>query len=251
MTNQTTQQTQNNKAERVAVFIPELTVKGVILEEGTKENGHEGQTKITYFGYPKGKKTRFKKWFDNNKFELFNVEKHVKLLKEKTERRKKRIEDRKKQNKQNNKKSERKPLQVKVKYHDPEMPKLEKISVGDWIDLRSVEDVELKAGEYKLISLGIGMKLPKGYEVVIAPRSSTFKTWGVLQSNSLGVVDNSYSGNEDIYRFPAYATRDTKINKYDRICQFRIQRVMPKVEFVEVESLDEVSRGGFGSTGKN
>lgn len=152
--------------------------------------------------------------------------------------------------KKGNKKVENtKPLQIKIKYHDPNMPKLEKIVQGDWIDLRVTEDIELKAGEYKLISLGIGMKLPKGYEVVIVPRSSTFKTWGVLQTNSFGVVDNSYSGNDDIYHFPAYATRDTKIEKYSRICQFRIQRIMPKVEFAEVENLDEKSRGGFGSTG--
>ncbi len=141
-------------------------------------------------------------------------------------------------------------LEIKIKYFS-DIEKVQKINVGDWIDLRSAIDVELTQGEYKLIPLGVGMKLPEGYEAVVVPRSSTFKTWGVIQTNSQGVIDNSYSGNEDQWRFPAYATRDTKINKNDRICQFRIQKIMDKVEFVEVDNLDEVSRGGLGSTGVN
>ena len=140
-------------------------------------------------------------------------------------------------------------LQIKVKYFDKEIPKLQKIKQGDWIDLRAAETVELKQGEFKLIPLGIGMKLPKGYEANIVPRSSTFKNFGILQTNSFGVVDESYSGNEDQWFFPALAMRDTKIEKGDRICQFRINKKMPEVEFVEVEFLDEVSRGGHGSTG--
>lgn len=141
-------------------------------------------------------------------------------------------------------------LEIKIKYFS-DIEKVKKINVGDWIDLRSAIDVELFQGEYKLIPLGVGMKLPEGYEAVVVPRSSTFKNFGVLQTNGLGIIDNSYSGNDDQWRFPAYATRDTKINKNDRICQFRIQKIMDKVEFVEVENLDDVNRGGLGSTGTN
>ena len=140
-------------------------------------------------------------------------------------------------------------LQIKVKYFDKEIPKLQKIKQGDWIDLRAAETVELKQGEFKLIPLGIGMKLPKGYEANVVPRSSTFKNFGILQTNSYGVIDESYSGNDDQWFFPALAMRDTKIEKGDRICQFRINKKMPEVDFVEVEFLDEVSRGGHGSTG--
>lgn len=143
----------------------------------------------------------------------------------------------------------RKPLQIKVKYFDKEIEKLQKFNTGDWIDLRAAETVELKQGEYKLIPLGVGIKLPKGYEVNIVPRSSTFKNFGVLQTNSFGVIDNSYSGNNDQYHFPALAMRDTVINKNDRICQMRVNRIMPDLEIIEVEFLDEVSRGGIGSTG--
>lgn len=141
-------------------------------------------------------------------------------------------------------------LEIKIKYFS-DIEKVQKISVGDWIDLRSAIDIDLAEGEYKLIPLGVGMKLPDEYEAVVVPRSSTFKTWGVLQTNSFGVIDNSYSGNNDQWRFPAYATRETKISKNDRICQFRIQKIMGKVEFMEVDNLDEISRGGLGSTGKN
>lgn len=146
-------------------------------------------------------------------------------------------------------KREHQPLQIKVKYFDDEIPNLEKFSTGDWIDLRAAETVELKQFGYKLIPLGIGMKLPHGYEVNIVPRSSTFKNFGILQTNSYGVIDNSYSGNSDQYHFPALAMRDTVIQKGDRICQMRLNRIMPNVEFQTVEFLDEISRGGFGSTG--
>lgn len=140
---------------------------------------------------------------------------------------------------------------IKIKYHSDEIEKLKYIDgKSDWIDLRSSEDVELKAGEFKLISLGISMKLPKGYEAHIVPRSSTFKTWGIIQTNSMGIVDESYCGDNDIWRMPVYATRDSKINKNDRICQFRIVRHQPTVDFEEVAFLSEINRGGFGSTGK-
>lgn len=139
---------------------------------------------------------------------------------------------------------------IEIKYFDDEIEKIKKIDKGDWIDLRAAEEVELKAGEFKLISLGIGMKLPDGYEAHIAPRSSTFKTWGVLQTNSVAVIDNSYCGENDIWKYPVYATKDVTIHKNDRICQFRIVKKQPSIEFIEVEHLEENSRGGFGSTGK-
>lgn len=140
---------------------------------------------------------------------------------------------------------------IKIKYHDNEIEKIKKIAVGDWIDLRAAETVAMNKGDFKLISLGISMKLPEGYEAHVVPRSSTFKKWGVLQTNSMGIIDNSYSGTNDIWRFPAHAMRDTVINKNDRICQFRIVKRQPAVEFEEVNTLDSVDRGGFGSTGAN
>lgn len=142
-------------------------------------------------------------------------------------------------------------VQIKIKYHNPDLAKIEKIEVGDWIDLRAAENVKLSAGEFKLINLGISMKLPEGYEAHVVPRSSTFKTWGILQTNSIGIIDNSYSGTNDIWRFPAYAIRDTEIKVNDRLCQFRIVKKQPQVEFIEVDKLDDTDRGGFGSTGVN
>ena len=138
---------------------------------------------------------------------------------------------------------------IKIKYHNPNLVKLEKLSVGDWVDLRAAETVELKAGESALISLGVSMKLPHGFEAHIVPRSSTFKNFGVIQTNHMGVVDNSYSGTNDVWKFSALAYRDTVINENDRICQFRIVEKMPDVFFEEVDALDDVDRGGFGSTG--
>ena len=140
---------------------------------------------------------------------------------------------------------------IKIKYHTNEIEKLRYIDgKSDWIDLRSAEDVELKAGDFKLISLGVSMELPKGYEAHIVPRSSTFKTWGIIQTNSMGVIDESYCGDNDIWKMPGYATRDTIIHKNDRICQFRIMEHQPTIEFDEVEHLKGEERGGFGSSGK-
>lgn len=147
------------------------------------------------------------------------------------------------------KKQQRKPLQIKVKYFDQEIEKLSKIAIGDWIDLRAAETIELKQGEFKLIPLGVGMQLPRGFEANIVPRSSTFKNFGIIETNSMGVIDESYCGDNDQWFFPAYALRDTLISKNDRICQFRINRKMPKVDFVEVEVLGNEDRGGHGSTG--
>ncbi len=140
---------------------------------------------------------------------------------------------------------------IKIKYHNPKLTKIEKISVGDWIDLRAAENVTLKAGENSIISLGVSMKLPDGYEAHIVPRSSTFKKWGIIQTNHMGVIDSSYSGNNDIWGMPVYAIRDTEIKLNERICQFRIMKKQPEIEFVEVDHLDSVDRGGFGSTGAN
>lgn len=138
---------------------------------------------------------------------------------------------------------------VLIKYHDETIDKIEKIAQGDWIDLRAAETVELKAGEFKIISLGVSMKLPEGYEAHVVPRSSTYKKWGILQTNHMGVIDNSYSGDNDIWGMPVIAMRDTLINKNDRICQFRIVEKMDELQFEEVEHLSGKDRGGFGSTG--
>lgn len=140
---------------------------------------------------------------------------------------------------------------IKIKYFDKEIEKIKKIDNGDWIDLRAAETVELKAGEFRLIPLGVGMILPEGYEAHIAPRSSTFKNYGIIEVNSVGVVDQSYCGDSDQWKMPVYATRDTVINKNDRICQFRIMKKQPSILFKEVEKLNDTNRGGFGSTGLN
>ena len=137
---------------------------------------------------------------------------------------------------------------IKIKYHTDVEP-IKAIDGGDWVDLRAAETVHLTKGEYKLISLGVSMKLPEGYEANIVPRSSTFKNFGIIQTNSFAIIDNSYSGTNDIWRFPALAMRDTTINKGDRICQFRINKKQPEINFDVVSSLDNVDRGGFGSTG--
>ena len=142
------------------------------------------------------------------------------------------------------------PKTIKVKYFDPEIDKIKKIDKGDWIDLRAAETVEMKQGEYKIIPLGIGIILPKGYEAHVVPRSSTFKNYGLLQTNSCGIIDESYCGNNDQWYFPAYALRDTIVHKNDRICQFRIVEKQPEIKFEEVEDLNSIDRGGFGSTGK-
>lgn len=142
-------------------------------------------------------------------------------------------------------------LSIKIKYHT-DILQIEKHANGDWIDLRAAEDVEMNTGEDRLISLGVSMKLPAGYEAHIVPRSSTFKNWGIIQTNHMGVIDNSYSGNNDIWRFPALAMRDTKICKNDRICQFRIMKKQPEdLDLDTVDYLDDTDRGGFGSSGKN
>lgn len=144
--------------------------------------------------------------------------------------------------------TEIKPLEISVKYH-ADIDRIERIPIGDWIDLRTAEDVRMERGEEKMISLGVSMRLPYGYEAHILPRSSTFKRYGLLLTNGMGIIDNSYSGTNDIWHFPAYATRMIYIPKNTRICQFRIIKVQEPVSFTEVDELDKVDRGGFGSTG--
>ena len=140
---------------------------------------------------------------------------------------------------------------VNIKYFSKNILPIVFNSKGDWIDLRSADTIVLKKGDFALIPLGVGMKLPKGYEAHIAPRSSTFKNWGILQTNSVAVIDNSYCGDEDEWKYPVYATRDITIHRNDRICQFRIMKKQPKFKFKLVLHLEKVSRGGFGSTGSN
>ncbi len=140
---------------------------------------------------------------------------------------------------------------IQIKYFDKDIDKIEKISKGDLIDLRAAETVVMKKGDYKLIKLGVGMKLPEGYKANVYPRSSTYKNFGIIQANSVGQIDQSYCGDSDQWRFPAIAMRDTTIRKNDRICQFEIQKIQPEIEFEEVERLSSESRGGIGSTGIN
>ena len=139
-------------------------------------------------------------------------------------------------------------LNIKIKYFT-DIEKIKSIEKGDWIDLRAAETVELKKGEFKLIPLGIGMELPEGYEAHVVPRSSTYKNFKIIETNSMGVIDNSYCGDNDQWFFPAYALENTTINKNDRICQFRIIEKQPKIEFKEVKELKNPDRGGHGSTG--
>ena len=138
---------------------------------------------------------------------------------------------------------------IKICYVDKEMPKIEKINVGDWIDLRSRVELDYKAGDYLQIPLGIIMQLPNGYEAIEAPRSSTFKKYGIIMCNSIGIIDNSYCGPGDEWNFLGYALKDGHIDKYDRICQFRILKSMPYTEIIEIEEPEGESRGGIGSTG--
>lgn len=137
---------------------------------------------------------------------------------------------------------------IKVKYLR-DIQKIERFNVGDWIDLRAAEDVTMKAWEYRMIPLGVAMELPQGYEALVAPRSSTFKKLGIMLANSIGIIDESYKGDNDEWNFLAYAMRDTVIHKNERICQFRIIKHQPLIHLQEVETLGNADRGGIGSTG--
>ena len=156
-------------------------------------------------------------------------------------------------------------MKIKIKYFEG-AKKLEKIAQGDWIDVYANEDIFIPKGEMRLIPLGIAMELPRRYEAHLAPRSSTFKRWGIIQTNHIGIIDNSYSGDNDEWKYPAFCleSRDileteengftkvvsgTWIRKGDKIAQFRIMRTQPKIKFEEVEVLGNEDRNGFGSTG--
>ena len=142
-------------------------------------------------------------------------------------------------------------MKIEIRYLSDRIERLCYIDgKSDWIDLRAAEDIEMKAGEFRLIPLGVAMRLPSGYEAHIVPRSSTFKNFGILQTNHMGVIDESYCGSNDQWFFPALAIRDTVIHVNDRICQFRIMEHQPSLTFVENDLLDNRDRGGFGSTGK-
>ena len=140
---------------------------------------------------------------------------------------------------------------IKIKYFTDKIEKLAYIGgKSDWVDLRSAEDVTLKKGEFKLIPLGIAMELPKGYEAHVVPRSSTYKNFGVIQTNHMGVIDETYCGDNDQWFMPVLAMRDTRIHVNDRICQFRIMEHQPELVFEETEILGHADRGGHGSIGK-
>ena len=140
---------------------------------------------------------------------------------------------------------------IKIQYLNDEIERLRYIDgKSDWIDLRAAETVELKAGESCYLPLGIAMVLPQGYEAHVLPRSSTFRNYGILMSNSMGIVDESYCGDDDEWKMPVCATRDCRIEANDRIAQFRIMEHQPPIEFEECLHLGNPSRGGFGSTGR-
>jgi dUTP pyrophosphatase len=159
-------------------------------------------------------------------------------------------------------------MKIKIKYHDKDLTKLEKIEKGNWVDLRVSrirykignlwKEWDLKEKDYcyvqgqdMMFDLGISMQLPDGYEAVVVPRSSTYKNYKVVQTNSMGVIDNSYCGTNDVWLFPCKALYPSIIRHNDRVCQFRIQKIQPNFEFEEVEELENEDRSGFGSTGKN
>ena len=143
-------------------------------------------------------------------------------------------------------------MNIRIKYFSDKIEKLRYVDgKSDWIDLRAAEEVSLKKGESALIPLGVAMELPKGYEAHVVPRSSTFKNFGLIQTNSMGVIDETYCGDNVQWFFSAYALRDTVIHVNDRICQFRIMEHQPAVTFEETDVLGNEDRGGHGSTGKN
>lgn len=143
-------------------------------------------------------------------------------------------------------------IQALIKYHDADLLPVEQVHDGEWFDLRCAEDVVMAAGEFRVLSLGVTIRIPDGYEIIVAPRSSTFKTWGIILPNSIGVIDQRYGQDEsDIIRFPALAMRDTEIHKNDRICQFRFQKSQPKVQLLRVNWISGEARGGLGSTGRS
>lgn len=139
-------------------------------------------------------------------------------------------------------------MEIKIKYLADIEP-IKQAAPHEWYDLRVAKDIEIRAGEFELIPLGVAIELPKGYEAIVAPRSSTFKNLGIIQANSIGVIDHRFCGDNDQWMFPAYATRDIRIPKNTRICQFRILYCQPECEIIEVDHLGNEDRNGIGSTG--
>ena len=171
-------------------------------------------------------------------------------------------------------------MKIKIKYFSKDYPRLKKISKGDWVDLRvdsikcytrklkskmitkeeviTLENREwlgnqllYNKGDIIKFGLGVAMELPEGYEAEIRPRSSTFKKYGLIQTNSVGTIDNSYKGDNDEWMVEFIAMRDGTINRFDRVCQFRIWENQPSFEFEEVDRLGNEDRGGYGSTGRD
>ena len=143
-------------------------------------------------------------------------------------------------------------INIDVMYHNPDLIPINLLEKGDWIDLRASKEYKLFSGEFYLIDLGISIKLPEGYEAHIVPRSSSFKNWGIIQTNGIGIIDNSYCGENDVWMMPVLATKGADIHVNDRVCQFRIVKKMPNnIKINTVEHLDTQNRGGFGSTGTN
>lgn len=160
-------------------------------------------------------------------------------------------------------------MEMKVKYFEGQDKKLQFIDKGDWIDVFANEDVFIPVNSMGLVPLGFALELPEGYEAILAPRSSTYRNWGVIQTNSIGVIDESYRGNEDEWLIPLYCLTAIEqlsidagfkypliltgayVRKGDKIAQFRIQEKMPRkqISIVEVDELEGDDRGGFGSTG--
>lgn len=140
---------------------------------------------------------------------------------------------------------------IRIKYLDPELKPITQAHDGEWIDLRAAEDIVMHAGDFRVIRLGVAIQLPEGYEAIMAMRSSSFKKWGIIQTNGIGVIDNAYCGENDEWMIPVIALRQTKIHKNDRICQFRLLYQTPQFDIESVDHLDGANRGGFGSTGEN
>lgn len=139
--------------------------------------------------------------------------------------------------------------EILIKYHSDAARPVEQAHEGEWFDVRAAKSYDLKAGNKYMIDLGISVRVPRGYEAILAPRSSSFKKWGFIQTNSIGVIDETYSGDEDIWMLPVFATRDAQIEAGERVAQFRIQRNQGRPRLTEVGYLGKNNRGGFGSTG--
>lgn len=166
-------------------------------------------------------------------------------------------------------------MEVKIKYFSEDYPRLKKITQGDWIDLRvdrikkiitrgygeintdyycsisKFKSFYLEKGQVIKFRLGVAMELPEGFEAEIRPRSSTFTNYGLIQTNSVGTIDNSYCGDDDEWMIEFIAMRNGIINRFDRVCQFRIVENQPDFTFKEVDKLRNDNRGGYGSTGRD